>query len=312
MAPEVIEMKPPTPKSDIWSVGCVCLEILTGKPPYYNLTPMSALFHICSDAAVPIDDPSHIITPECLSFLKECFVRDAQHRKSAAELLSHPWFKKHGVSNPHRFSMDETPSAKPLTLTSRMSLFFSSHKAHSSIHRGTTTFAMPIQAVANPAPLPPSAEDLLIDINDDDINKMIDEAEQAEQAQYAEQANLALPHAPPPSATNIARSFSSLSRRDSAGSESRGNDELQVESELLESTQIVAEAASGENTEPSEVVLAALQKILDVVTARSFGCSVLVCNNGLYPLVSIVIKNTNNLAICHTSLQVAARLLVHR
>ena len=32
-----------TPKNigaiDIWSVGCVCLEILTGKPPYYNLTP---------------------------------------------------------------------------------------------------------------------------------------------------------------------------------------------------------------------------------------------------------------------------------
>ena len=66
MAPEVIEMRqPPTPKSDIWSVGCLTLEIFTGRPPYFNLTPMSALYHICSDAAIPIEDPNHTITQAC-------------------------------------------------------------------------------------------------------------------------------------------------------------------------------------------------------------------------------------------------------
>lgn len=35
-----------TSASDIWSVGCLILELLTGYPPYYDLQPMSALFRI--------------------------------------------------------------------------------------------------------------------------------------------------------------------------------------------------------------------------------------------------------------------------
>lgn len=35
-----------TPASDIWSVGCLIIELLTGYPPYFDLQPMSALFRI--------------------------------------------------------------------------------------------------------------------------------------------------------------------------------------------------------------------------------------------------------------------------
>jgi hypothetical protein len=44
--PQVIEMTQVTPASDIWSVGCLIIEMLTGSPPYYDLQPMSALFRI--------------------------------------------------------------------------------------------------------------------------------------------------------------------------------------------------------------------------------------------------------------------------
>jgi cell division control protein CDC15 len=38
MAPEVIEMSGHvTSVCDIWSVGCTVFELLTGKPPYYNM-----------------------------------------------------------------------------------------------------------------------------------------------------------------------------------------------------------------------------------------------------------------------------------
>lgn len=46
MAPEVIEMREVTAASDIWSVGCLVMELITGHPPYYELQPMSALFRI--------------------------------------------------------------------------------------------------------------------------------------------------------------------------------------------------------------------------------------------------------------------------
>lgn len=37
MAPEVIELKGPSPKSDIWSLGCTVTELLTGRPPYADI-----------------------------------------------------------------------------------------------------------------------------------------------------------------------------------------------------------------------------------------------------------------------------------
>ena len=43
-----------TPASDIWSVGCLVIEMLTGQPPYFELQPMSALFRIVQDDQPPL------------------------------------------------------------------------------------------------------------------------------------------------------------------------------------------------------------------------------------------------------------------
>ncbi|KAI9435347.1 hypothetical protein H4582DRAFT_1971848 [Lactarius indigo] len=37
MAPEVIELKGASLKSDIWSLGCMVIELLTGRPPYGDI-----------------------------------------------------------------------------------------------------------------------------------------------------------------------------------------------------------------------------------------------------------------------------------
>ena len=36
-APEVIELKGISTKSDIWSLGCTVIELLTGRPPYADI-----------------------------------------------------------------------------------------------------------------------------------------------------------------------------------------------------------------------------------------------------------------------------------
>ena len=46
MSPEVVEMTGLSAASDIWSVGALAIELLTGSPPYYDLHPMSALYKI--------------------------------------------------------------------------------------------------------------------------------------------------------------------------------------------------------------------------------------------------------------------------
>merc|ERR1719399_2708774 len=41
MAPEIIQMSGFTTASDIWSVGCTVIELISGAPPYFDLQPMS-------------------------------------------------------------------------------------------------------------------------------------------------------------------------------------------------------------------------------------------------------------------------------
>ena len=41
MSPEIIQMSGFTTASDIWSVGCTVIELVSGSPPYFSLPPMS-------------------------------------------------------------------------------------------------------------------------------------------------------------------------------------------------------------------------------------------------------------------------------
>ncbi|KAL3513571.1 hypothetical protein ACH5RR_026288, partial [Cinchona calisaya] len=90
MAPEVIEMSGVCAASDIWSVGCTVIELLTCVPPYYDLQPMPALFRIVQDDHPPIPDS---LSPAITDFLRQCFKKDARQRPDAKTLLSHPWIQ---------------------------------------------------------------------------------------------------------------------------------------------------------------------------------------------------------------------------
>ncbi|XP_072971497.1 MAP3K epsilon protein kinase 1-like isoform X1 [Typha angustifolia] len=90
MAPEVIEMAGVCAASDIWSVGCTVIELLTCVPPYYDLQPMPALFRIVQDVRPPIPEG---LSPEITDFLRQCFKKDAMQRPDAKTLLMHPWIQ---------------------------------------------------------------------------------------------------------------------------------------------------------------------------------------------------------------------------
>ena len=90
MAPEIIEMAGATAACDIWSLGCTIIELLTGKPPYMELDPMAALFRIVQDDHPPLPDGC---SKSLNDFLLQCFKKDPTQRKSAKQLLNHPWLR---------------------------------------------------------------------------------------------------------------------------------------------------------------------------------------------------------------------------
>lgn len=91
MAPEVIELNGASYASDIWSVGCTVLELLVGQPPYFDLPPMTALYHIVQDDHPPIPDT---VSSNCVDWLLCIFKKDPDQRPSAAKLFNHRWLKE--------------------------------------------------------------------------------------------------------------------------------------------------------------------------------------------------------------------------
>ncbi|XP_013610879.1 MAP3K epsilon protein kinase 1 isoform X3 [Brassica napus] len=90
MAPEVIELIGVCAASDIWSVGCTVIELLTCVPPYFDMQPSAALYRIVQDDSPPIPDS---LSPDITDFLRQCFKKDSRQRPDAKTLLSHPWIR---------------------------------------------------------------------------------------------------------------------------------------------------------------------------------------------------------------------------
>ena len=53
MAPEVVKQTAYTRKADIWSVGCLIVEMLTGEHPWAQLSQMQAIFKVRGKCAGP-------------------------------------------------------------------------------------------------------------------------------------------------------------------------------------------------------------------------------------------------------------------
>ncbi|KAI1308494.1 hypothetical protein F5Y03DRAFT_90433 [Xylaria venustula] len=88
MAPEIIELSGATPASDIWSLGCTVIELLSGRPPYHHLQAMPALFAIVNDDHPPLPEG---VSSAARDFLMQCFQKDPNLRVSARKLLKHNW-----------------------------------------------------------------------------------------------------------------------------------------------------------------------------------------------------------------------------
>ncbi|KAF9971795.1 hypothetical protein BGZ73_005158 [Actinomortierella ambigua] len=89
MAPEMVTSKAYGAKVDIWSFGCLVLEMFTGQQPWKGYAPQQALFTIGSSSAHP--PIPETICEEGQRLLARCFITDANLRPTAAELLQDPF-----------------------------------------------------------------------------------------------------------------------------------------------------------------------------------------------------------------------------
>uniref|UniRef100_A0A6B2LD03 Protein kinase domain-containing protein n=1 Tax=Arcella intermedia TaxID=1963864 RepID=A0A6B2LD03_9EUKA len=93
MAPELIQRLPYKHSVDIWSLGITIMELVNGKPPYYELEPREAVTAIVANGVRGLRS-SHL-SPEIKDFVNfQCLVNYPDNRASATQLLTHPFINK--------------------------------------------------------------------------------------------------------------------------------------------------------------------------------------------------------------------------
>ncbi|PRQ34557.1 putative mitogen-activated protein kinase kinase kinase STE-STE11 family [Rosa chinensis] len=88
MAPEVISGEYQGPESDVWSLGCTVIEMVTGKPAWED-EGMETLSRIGLSGGLP-EFPTRL-SETGRDFLDKCLRRDPEERWSCDQLLQHPF-----------------------------------------------------------------------------------------------------------------------------------------------------------------------------------------------------------------------------
>ena len=95
MAPEVMRQEGHGRFADIWSLGCLVLEMATGKPPWYYKTNQIAVFmHVCTTDESPHLPPE--LSDIAKDFILSCFKRKPSDRPNVCKLLRHPFINTLG------------------------------------------------------------------------------------------------------------------------------------------------------------------------------------------------------------------------
>ncbi|KAJ3040330.1 hypothetical protein HK097_002584, partial [Rhizophlyctis rosea] len=85
MAPEVAKGKGYGAKVDVWSLGCLVLEMLTGLHPWHKVRG-NVIYLLGTGHSPPVPDT---LSDSARDFLGKCFTIDPEARPTATELLEH-------------------------------------------------------------------------------------------------------------------------------------------------------------------------------------------------------------------------------
>ena len=105
MAPEILKYNKYDEKVDLWSIGIILFEMLTGKPPFTASNHIQLLRKIeTTDFKIPDDI---IITNECMDLLKSLIVVNPKYRITFQNFFSHPFFDNFDFEKSYNLNMKD-------------------------------------------------------------------------------------------------------------------------------------------------------------------------------------------------------------
>lgn len=116
MAPESVKKLEYTRFSDIWSLGCLVIEMVTGEPPWSQYkNPMAVLFQLYNNTHPP-EIPDNL-SPLCKDFISNCLQVEPKKRHNVYRLLRHPFIS--GTSITEQLRVNVKLEKKIISTTSK-------------------------------------------------------------------------------------------------------------------------------------------------------------------------------------------------
>jgi serine/threonine protein kinase len=91
MAPELVKHQKYSEKVDVWSLGCITFQLLSGRTPFDGKNIEKINKYICEKEIVFKDKYWRHISPQAKDFILHCLERDQFQRPSIEDLFDHPW-----------------------------------------------------------------------------------------------------------------------------------------------------------------------------------------------------------------------------
>ena len=108
MAPEVIKHGQSTSKSDVWSLGCCIIEMVTGKPPWTEFgSDADTIMAVIEHASAPPPIPA-ALDQIGTNFVSYCLQLDPSKRPDVSVLLKHPFVDPVSRKNAAKLSKPST------------------------------------------------------------------------------------------------------------------------------------------------------------------------------------------------------------
>ena len=118
--PSVLKGKPFTEKSDIFSLGCLLFNLVTGKKLFPGRDPNKVLVKNSTHDPTPIIDYTcQNISYECRDLIKKMILQDPQMRPTTEECLAHEWFQLNRESLENQLTFNKETVLKEGFMTTK-------------------------------------------------------------------------------------------------------------------------------------------------------------------------------------------------
>nr|XP_043621496.1 serine/threonine-protein kinase ATG1c-like isoform X2 [Erigeron canadensis] len=106
MAPEIMQLHKYDAKADLWSVGAILFQLVTGRTPFTGNTQFQLLQNILKSTELQFPPDARDLSPDCMDLCRKLLRQNPVERLTFEEFFTHPFFSQ---TKPDELPRDRRP-----------------------------------------------------------------------------------------------------------------------------------------------------------------------------------------------------------